>query len=259
MKHFDGPEQFPDEEIGCFSELIQAIERHSKGVCMFRGQKDANWSIEPNIFRYVFKKKHLAHGLPEMLLDAFKKSAIRYIQPLPNDWEWLSVAQHHGLLTPLLDWTANPLVGAFFAVEQYFKESEYLKEAEKISSVLWCYWPRQDHLGRLEDYYDPATSPFDIDRVVVFEPAHHSSRIPAQSAIFTVHPFLKGGMSRPKWGGQLLKIKIPPRARVEIRRTLFRFGIHHSSLFPDLDGAAKYINATYSSGDDEELYRKGAP
>jgi hypothetical protein len=254
---FDGPNHLPDEKVASFADLIEIVGRRG-GVCLFRGQRDARWPLEPNIFRYVFKKKHLAHGLPRMLLEEFKKSAIRYMQPPPNDWEWLAVSQHHGLLTPLLDWTTNPLVAVFFSVEDRFTEAECLDESTRLESALWCYWPAQDHLGFLADYYDPTASPFEIDKVVIFQPSHFSSRIPVQSAIFTVHPFLRGGSAKPKWNGTLLKVLIPPGARVEIRQRLFLFGMNRASLFPDLDGTARSINGRYGIAEDEELRRKGA-
>jgi hypothetical protein len=257
MGRFDGPQRLPDEPVASFTELIEVVGRR-RGSCLFRGHRDADWPLEPNIFRHVYRKAQLAHGLPRMLLEAFKKSAVRFMLPPPNDWEWLAVAQHHGLLTPLLDWTSNPLVGAFFAVEEFFTEAQCLDESEKRVSALWCYWPAQDQLGSLADYYERDASPFEIGKVVIFEPSHYSARIPAQNAVFTVHPFLSGGSSKPKWNGRILKVVIPPGARVEIRRTLFRFGLHRASLFPDLDGAARFINSGYSVAEDEELRRRGA-
>ena len=62
-------------------------------------------------------------------------------------------------------------------------------------------------------------------------------RIAAQSGMFTVHWDPRDPVSRRT----LDKFIIPNSLRGSFPRSLFKYGIHKGTLFPDLDGQARFI------------------
>ena len=107
--------EFAVETFKDFHETIRDLDRTQTRI--FRGLSDSSFPLIPYICRFGFDMVQLKR-IEKKLFNLFKESAIAYIERIPsNDWEWLALAQHYGLPTRLMDWTYNPLIALFFAVD----------------------------------------------------------------------------------------------------------------------------------------------
>ena len=205
---------------------------------IFRGHRKAAWDLLPMIDRPDFKEYRIERGWNRQehevrLFSDFQSGARLHVRIEPrNEWEWLAIAQHHGLATRLLDWTANPLAALYFAVEE--------TKAHDNSAVV-CY----HHAGKQWMEYSKE-HPFSVTELVEFRPAHVTPRITVQGGCFTSHP--DPADTAPPCQGILRKIPIPHDKRAIFRDELRRLGVDRAALFPDLDGIAlslnRHLNAT---------------
>jgi len=205
--------------IDSFDDLHKAINSTKGKNTIFRGVSKSEYPLIPTIGRCEPRRKMTPLSMEKRLLKLFKETALLYLTFIPrDDLEWLAVAQHHGLPTRLMDWTYNPLVATYFAIEKEYE----------CDSAVYIFWGGAT-LGN-----EKRPEPFSIRSVKRFRPPHLSERIVAQAGLFTVHP----NPSEPLEHKSLIKIIIDQTARKELKKVLYKYGVSRKHLFPGLDGLA---------------------
>lgn len=192
-----------DRIISGFDELHKIVQGYGKTTVIYRGVTKADFGLIPDVGRYEAFTPSNIKEKEENILRLFKEQAVPYLSFRPRtDWEWLAIARHHGLPTRLLDWSRNPLIGAYFAVE---------KEHDG-DSILYAY------RSRTYIRTDKKEKPFDIDYVGRFVSTHVTRRITAQVGVFTMHPKPKEPFKSPNVDRLIIK----NGAREELKWILYR-------------------------------------
>ena len=110
---------------------------------VFRGVPDEDYSLETSIKRFVGESEKW--NLEPLLLRNFAQYAAGEIDEPRSVWDLLSIAQHYGLPTRLLDWSFSPLVAAYFATRT--GDTEY-------DGAIWAVDYRTLHANLPDHYQD---------------------------------------------------------------------------------------------------------
>jgi len=205
----------PIENLEKFTEICHGLP--------LRGVSSFEHALLPGIGRgnYLNARKLLA--LEKNTLTIIRRYGAPYLAREYSDLELLTIAQHHGLKTRLMDWTLNPLVALYFAVST---------GNPTLDAAIYVVTKPPMPLLR------PNENPFTVDESLWVLPAHVTPRITAQHALFSIQasPFEHFTHKH------LRKHRIPAQHRNRYVRLLNKWDINEKSLFPGIDGLAANIN-----------------
>jgi hypothetical protein len=238
-----------NEEIGRFRSNF-----------VYRGMADASADLSTSLVK-------LGGAVGEFeyhLLRNFKKYARRDAVPGDSAWNWLALAQHHGLPTRLLDWSYSPYVALHFATTDlgafardgaiwavnYVGVHQHLPR--KLRNVLG---EERSNAFTVEMMEGAVSSLADLEKlsdedfVVFLEPPSLDQRIINQYSIFSLMSRADARMDcwlEKRHPELVRRIIIPAELKWEARDKLDQANITERVLFPGLDGLARWLKRHYT-------------
>ncbi|MDE0449793.1 MAG: FRG domain-containing protein [Spirochaetaceae bacterium] len=219
------------------AEFVRWSQDHPANEWVFRGQRNKEWRLQPSVGR----DGSYSLDWERLLLEQFRRLAEPYVNSAGmTDWDWLALAQHHGLPTRLLDWTSNSLVACFFACQ-----TAHSQACEMDGQVIAI---ETRSVGFYESNDQQDIDPLEIETAKMIRPRALAGRIVNQRGLFSIH-------AHPdrSWGVQTKEIDlahfdIPKELKKLLLRGLHNLGIDDAHVMPDLDGLARTLKWQYETG-----------
>jgi hypothetical protein len=224
----------------------------------FRGDNRCNRSLQTGLMRLGgdtgAKERHLIRN--------YRKYARRSFVGDDSVWNWLALAQHHGLPTRLLDWTYSPYVALHFVTAR--------PQAMDVDGEVWIMDVRRVHeelpgalrdllraegsdvftgemLSRVTDSLDGLVELAEEPFALFLEPPSLDDRIINQAALFSLMSTQAAQLGdwledRPE---AVRRVVIPADLKWEVRDRLDQINLTERVLFPGLDGLSEWLARYY--------------
>ncbi len=242
------------ESVSDFLVKTEGVHYHSKDENRFfcRGQGSMELKLRPKIGRYAYTTPALESPEPQWLRNfnlMFSQFEREYVTHHPSILtrriDRVSLAQHYGLATQLLDWTLNPLIALFFSCLSHTKEN----------GIVFFFMP-----GTSTSLTCDADMIKDINWQA-FRPIRIDQRMINQDTAFTYHRDPTVDFAE-ELGKSISGVVVSASAKQMILLQLASIGIHKAFVYPGLTSICERIDTTYrekySCEENIAFFREGA-
>lgn len=243
--------------ISEYLSIVKDISIETDLINWYRGHADESWLLKPSIWREFSTEEE--RGMNHEFL--WKAKARTSNPPQDKDWAgWLSLMQHYGLPTRLLDWSKSPLIALYFALDKFHLSSKKIEN--ETNATVWVLQPGTLNItSGMEPYIfsinnstarsmiEPAfLNPKDVienEKIIAVSAIETDLRMIVQQSAFTVHSSQIDLNHYPGNETFLKKIYLPMESLPEISYELDVLGFKPSNIYPDLGYLAKETRKRY--------------
>jgi FRG domain len=238
----------PEPTVTDWNGFKAFVDRLEPDRYIFRGQENSSWRLRTSFHRTqrANLERFLVEDIPQLRKHLSTRISHAFDLGKPDEHgAFVSLVQHHGYPTPLLDWTRSAFIGAFFAYRKIRNPAALNAESEKKVRIFvfdaqqWLQLPQvsklapaQPHVSLLDalaientrmipqQALSTITNVDDIESYIQYVESIHSTRY-------------------------LRVIDLPVRERKTVMNALRQMGITAGSMFPGLDGTCEALREQY--------------
>lgn len=218
--------------------------RLSLDAAIYRGHGNRTFQLQTSLHRAgrCRIERYCNETLQQFQLQAEAALDLRLDKNDGGDYAVvLGLGQHHGLPTPLLDWTESPYIAVFFAFADALESAAFRPEAThvRIFALTRKFLNEASPPNVILPYYRPYVCALEIA-------PRHNQRLQVQQGWFLVTNIVDLERNISNFESQnsekkLYAIDVPISVASEALEDLAFMGVTAASMFPGLDGICRKL------------------